>query len=120
MEPAEPQSECAISKCSRGCHKIGIAPIDDMQCPNVRWKTPRERGEGGGAPKRVATYGGRRRGGCTRGQAAGDAAEGRVLQGKAFLTRIKSGDNRGSTATGVSASAGEKDARSSFSSCCLE
>ena len=68
-------------------------------------------GKGGGAPKRVATYGGRRRGGCTRGQAAGDAAEGRVLQRNAFLTRIKSGDNRGSTATGVSASAGEKDAR---------
>ena len=41
---------CALSS-KRGRHKIGIAPIDEMQSPNVRRKTPRVWGGGGGAPR---------------------------------------------------------------------
>ena len=77
-------------------------------------------GKGGGRPQKGSYLRGSTPRGLHAGPSRGRRRGGTRPPKKCSLTRIKSGDNRGSTATGVSASAGEKDARSSFSSCCLE
>ena len=111
---------CALSS-KRGRHKIGIAPIDEMQSPNVRRKTPRVWGGGGAPPAEGEPPTGDDAAGATRGDKPQESLRGTRPPRKCLFSRAFKAETTGALqVAGVSARerraerCGEMDGSSSW------